>query len=62
MGAARSPNWLRICLRLVVLVLVQLQSMGTSIEELRAVLRGSGYVPGRMPTEDDGEWVPAGGR
>jgi FkbM family methyltransferase len=40
----------------------QLESMGTSIEELRALLRASGYVLGRMPTDDDGEWVPAAGR
>jgi FkbM family methyltransferase len=40
----------------------QLASMGTSIGELRSVLRDSGYVPGRMPTDDDGEWVPADGR
>jgi FkbM family methyltransferase len=40
----------------------QLESMGTSIAELRAVLHDSGYVPGRMPTDDDGEWVPAVGR
>jgi len=40
----------------------QLESMGTSIGELRTVLRDSGYVLGRMPTDDDGEWVPATGR
>ncbi len=36
-----------------------LHNMGTSAEELRAVLRDSGYIAGRMPTDDDVEWLPA---
>jgi len=39
-----------------------LHNMGTSVEELRAVLHDSGYVGRRMPTDDDVEWVPAAER